>query len=244
MHHKQGLTLASDIGHLTDKICKCPIDVSYKRTNVLLICYKGGHCPIISLFTRTSCVCVTGEVNSNCYVFATSKVNPKLERLLSKSLTTLEVLTYYLVVHTGPVLSVTIMLPTAPQCHPLNTSLVFQLILHPLLSVIISLHGWGYFLCTLIRYIGFMGVLFLSLIECFSMIIWTPTVLSVLYACILYFCICTCSAQLSMFHMERRSRNMLLLLLLLMAHLLSSAKRLHRDNLKRDCVEITVKEIV
>ena len=42
-----------------------------------------------------------GEVNSNSYVFATSKVNPKLERLLSKSLTTLEVLTYYLVVHTG-----------------------------------------------------------------------------------------------------------------------------------------------
>ena len=50
----QGLTLASDISHLTDKICKCPIDVSYKRTNVLLICYKGGHCPIISSFTRTS----------------------------------------------------------------------------------------------------------------------------------------------------------------------------------------------
>ena len=44
----------------------------------------------------------TGEVNSNGYVFATSKVNPKFERLLSKSLTTLEVMTYYLVVHTGP----------------------------------------------------------------------------------------------------------------------------------------------
>ena len=54
----QGLTLVSDIGHLTDKICKCPIDVSCKRTNVLLICYKGGHCPIISSFTRTLCVCV------------------------------------------------------------------------------------------------------------------------------------------------------------------------------------------
>ena len=43
------------------------------------------------------------------YVLAASKVNPtsdpmhtKLERLLSKSLTTLEVMTYYLVVHTGP----------------------------------------------------------------------------------------------------------------------------------------------
>ena len=61
----QGLTLRLDIGHLTDKISKCPIDVSYKRTNVLLIkavivrsylryIYKGGHCPIISSFTRTS----------------------------------------------------------------------------------------------------------------------------------------------------------------------------------------------
>ena len=42
------------------------------------------------------------------------------------------------------------------------------------------------------------------------MIIWTPTVLSVLYACVLYFCICTCSAQLSMFHTERHCRNMLI----------------------------------
>ena len=38
------------------------------------------------------------------------------------------------------------------------------------------------------------------------MVIWTPTVLIVLYACVLYFCICTCSVQLSMFHMERRSK--------------------------------------
>ena len=44
----------------------------------------------------------TGEVNCNSYVFATSKVNPKLERLISKSLTTMEIMTYYLVVHTGP----------------------------------------------------------------------------------------------------------------------------------------------
>ena len=35
-------------------------------------------------------------------------------------------------------------------------------------------------------------------------------------ACVLYFCICTCSAQLSMFHIERRSRNTLILLLLLL----------------------------
>ena len=43
------------------------------------------------------------------------------------------------------------------------------------------------------------------------MIIWAPAVLSVLYACVLYFRIGTCSAQLSMFHMERRSRNMLII---------------------------------
>ena len=34
----------------------------------------------------------------------------------------------------------------------------------------------GLFLCMLMRYIGFMGVLFLCLIGCFSMIVWTPTV--------------------------------------------------------------------
>ena len=47
------------------------------------------------------------------------------------------------------------------------------------------------------------------------MIIWTPTVLSVLYACVLYFCSCTCSAQLSMFHMERRSRNTLIIIIII-----------------------------
>ena len=61
---------------------------------------------------------------------------------------------------------------------------------------------------------GFMGI-FLCLVGCFSMIIWTPTVLSVLYACVLYFCICTCSAQLSVFHMERRSRNTLIIIIII-----------------------------
>ena len=42
------------------------------------------------------------------------------------------------------------------------------------------------------------------------MIVWTHGALGVLYACVLYLCICTCSAQLSMFHMERHSRNMLI----------------------------------
>ena len=62
------------------------------------------------------------------------------------------------------------------------------------------------------RIYGLYGYSFLCLVGCFSMIIWTPTVLSVLYACVLYFCIWTCSAQLSMFHMERRSRNTLIII--------------------------------
>ena len=60
-----------------------------------------------------------------------------------------------------------------------------------------------------------MGILFLCLVGCFSMIIWTPTVLSVLCACVLYFCICISSAQLSMFHMERRSRNTLIIIFII-----------------------------
>ena len=59
----------------------------------------------------------------------------------------------------------------------------------------------------------FMGILFLCLVGCLSMIIWTPTVLSVLHACVPYFCICTCSVQLRMFHMERRSRNTLIIII-------------------------------
>ena len=34
----------------------------------------------------------------------------------------------------------------------------------------------GLFLCTLMQYIGFVGVLFLCLIGYFSMMVWTPTV--------------------------------------------------------------------
>ena len=47
------------------------------------------------------------------------------------------------------------------------------------------------------------------------MIIWTPTVLSVLYTCVLHFCICTCSVQLSMSHMERCSRNTLIIIIII-----------------------------
>ena len=73
----------------------------------------------------------------------------------------------------------------------------------------------GLFLCTLIWYMGFMGILFFLLVGCFSMIIWTPAALSVLYECVLYFSICTCSVKLNMFHMERRSRNMLIIIIII-----------------------------
>ena len=36
---------------------------------------------------------------------------------------------------------------------------------------------------------GFYGHSFLFLVGCFSMIIWTPTVLNVFYACFFNFCI-------------------------------------------------------
>ena len=55
-------------------------------------------------------------------------------------------------------------------------------------------------------YFFFLFFFYCSL-GCLSMIAWTHAVLGVLYACVLYFCICICSAQLSMFHMERHSRN-------------------------------------
>ena len=62
---------------------------------------------------------------------------------------------------------------------------------------------------------GFYGhsffIYLLCLAGCFSMIIWTPAVFSVLCACVLHFCI-TCSVQLSMCHMERRSRNTLVII--------------------------------
>ena len=70
----------------------------------------------------------------------------------------------------------------------------------------------------------------------FSMIVWTPAVLSVLYACVLYFCICTCSVQLSMFHMERCSRNMLIVIVIIiiivtMHTLIITSQLIHCDYL-------------
>ena len=47
------------------------------------------------------------------------------------------------------------------------------------------------------------------------MIVWTHAVLGVLYVCVLYFCVCPCSAQLSMFHIERRFRNTLIIIIII-----------------------------
>ena len=67
---------------------------------------------------------------------------------------------------------------------------------------------------------GYFILLFLfthlyCLVGCLGVIVLTHAVLGVLYACVLYFCICTCSAQLGMFHVERRSRNMLIIIIII-----------------------------
>ena len=41
-------------------------------------------------------------------------------------------------------------------------------------------------MCTLIRYLGFMGTFILPIFGCLSMIVWTHAVFSVLYTCVLY----------------------------------------------------------
>ena len=66
------------------------------------------------------------------------------------------------------------------------------------------------------------------------MIIWTPTVLNVLYACVSYFCIWTYSAQLSMFHMEKRSRSTLIIIIIIIIN-----EALHRTTktYNRDCAQ-------
>ena len=85
--------------------------------------------------------------------------------------------------------------------------------------------------CVIRIYIFLMVEMFYSFERCFTLfdvplysftsvgvnrsVIWTPTVLSVLYACVLYFCICTCSAQSNMFHMERCFRNTLIIIIII-----------------------------
>ena len=53
------------------------------------------------------------------------------------------------------------------------------------------------------------------LVGCLSMIVWTHAILGVFYACVLYFCICPCSTQLSVFHIKRHSRNMLIVIIII-----------------------------
>ena len=46
------------------------------------------------------------------------------------------------------------------------------------------------------------------------MIVWTPTVFECLICMrFVFYCICSCSAQLSMFHMEKRFRNTLIIII-------------------------------
>ena len=92
-----------------------------------------------------------------------------------------------------------------------------QSLMYICLSVCHHQFVWlGLLLCMLIRYIRVLWVFFLCSVGSFSMIIWTSTVLRVLFACVLYFCIWTCSARLSTFHMERPSRNTLIIIVLLL----------------------------
>ena len=61
----------------------------------------------------------------------------------------------------------------------------------------------------------FLNTYLYCFVRCLSMIVWIQAALDVLYACFLYFYFCTCSAQLSMFHMERRSRNTLIIIIVI-----------------------------
>ena len=65
------------------------------------------------------------------------------------------------------------------------------------------------YIVTVFGFYGYFFFLF-CLVECLSNIVWTNAVLVVLYACVLYCCICTCSGQLNMLHLERRCRNTLI----------------------------------
>ena len=47
--------------------------------------------------------------------------------------------------------------------------------------------------------------------------------LSVLYACVSYFCICTCSVQLSMFHMVMHSRNTIIIIIIIIIIIMNTS---------------------
>ena len=88
----------------------------------------------------------------------------------------------------------------------------------------LTLIGYMHFMllvCLLLLFSGLFVVVFFCvvnshlycLVGCLSMIVWTHAVLSDIYACVLYFSSCTCSAQLSMFHIERHSKNTLFIII-------------------------------
>ena len=58
------------------------------------------------------------------------------------------------------------------------------------------------------------------------MIIWAHAVLGVLYACVIHFCFCTCSVLLSMFHVERCSRNTIIIIFIVAVGILAKARGL------------------
>ena len=79
----------------------------------------------------------------------------------------------------------------------------------------------------------FMGIFCVNcLVGCFSMIVWAPALSSALYGCVLYFCICTWSAQLSMFHMERRSRNTLIVIIIIIIIVITIMLLFSRESAK------------
>ena len=65
---------------------------------------------------------------------------------------------------------------------------------------------------TIFAFYGYFLFCTIFTVGCLSMIVWTHAVLCV-FMHVLYFCICTCSVQVSMFHMERRSRNTLIIII-------------------------------
>ena len=69
-------------------------------------------------------------------------------------------------------------------------------------------------MCTLIQYMGFTGIIFMLSWMFQHDYLDTCCFECLIYACVLHFCIHTCSAQLSMFHMERHSRNTLIIIII------------------------------
>ena len=61
----------------------------------------------------------------------------------------------------------------------------------------------------------FCGCSFFCLIDVSAWLFGHLLFLSVLYASVFYFCICTCSEQLNMFHMEKHSRNTIIIIIII-----------------------------